>query len=53
MSHRQEITHDQLDKILADFSSRGLATYLDDPLLGFGHAAIDQDELGIPGFSGG
>jgi hypothetical protein len=46
-----EITNEQLDKILADFSARGCATYLDDPALGFGHAATDLDDLGIPGFS--
>jgi hypothetical protein len=46
-----EINHDQLDKILADFSANGLTTYLDDPVLGFGYAASDLDDLGIPRFS--
>src|ERR1035441_2882631 len=46
-----DINHEQLDTILADFSASGLATYLDDPVLGFGHAATDLDDLGIPRFS--
>lgn len=46
-----EINHQQLDEILADFSALGRATYLDDPILGFGHAATGQDDLGIPQFS--
>jgi hypothetical protein len=46
-----EINHQQLDEVLADFSSLGRATYLDDPVLGLGYAALDRDELGIPQFS--
>ena len=46
-----EISHEQLDKILADFSALGRATYLDDPVLDFGYAATDLDDLGIPRFS--
>ena len=46
-----EISHQQLDEILADFSALGRATYLDDPALGFGHTATDRDEHGIPLFS--
>jgi hypothetical protein len=51
VDEHEEITHEQLDEILADFSARGCATYLDDPALGFGHAATDLDDLGIPQFS--
>lgn len=46
-----EINHRQLDEILADFSALGRTTYLDDPILGFGYAATDRDDLGIPQFS--
>ncbi|ETA00170.1 hypothetical protein ThrDRAFT_03911 [Frankia casuarinae] len=46
-----EINDRQLDEILADFSALGRPTYLDDPALGFGHAALDRDDLGIPRFS--
>jgi hypothetical protein len=46
-----EINHQQLDEILADFSALGRATYLDDPVLGFGYAATERDELGLPQFS--
>ncbi len=46
-----EINHQQLDEILADFSAIGRTTYLDDPILGFGYAATERDNLGIPQFS--
>ncbi len=46
-----EINDRQLDEIPADFSAVGQPAYLDDPALGFGHAALDQDDLGIPRFS--
>ncbi|MGH3670953.1 MAG: hypothetical protein ACRDSH_09990, partial [Pseudonocardiaceae bacterium] len=46
-----EISHQQLDEILADFSALGRTTYLDDPILGFGYAATERDNLGIPQFS--
>ncbi|MGH3764777.1 MAG: hypothetical protein ACRDTX_06460, partial [Pseudonocardiaceae bacterium] len=46
-----DINHQQLDEILADFSALGRAAYLDDRALGFGYAATDRDELGIPQFS--
>jgi hypothetical protein len=46
-----EINHQQLEEILADFSALGRATYLDDPILDFGYAATEHDELGIPKFS--
>jgi hypothetical protein len=46
-----QINHQQLDEILADFSALGRATYLDDPILGFGYAATERDDLGIPQFS--
>ncbi|MEU5987608.1 hypothetical protein ABZ806_01385 [Spirillospora sp. NPDC047418] len=46
-----EINQQQLDEILADFSALGRATYLDDPILNFGYAATDNDELGVPRFS--
>ena len=46
-----EINHQQLDEILADFSALGRATYLDDPILNFGYAATEHDDLGIPKFS--
>lgn len=45
------ISHEQLDSILADFSARGHTTYLDDALLGLGHAAVKRDEIGVPTFS--
>ena len=46
-----DINDQQLDEILTDFSALGRTTYLDDPILGLGHAAIERDELGIPRFS--
>ena len=46
-----EINDQQLDEILKDFSALGRATYLDDPLLGLGYAALDRDDLGIPQFT--
>lgn len=45
------ISNDQLDSILGDFSARGRPTYLDDALLGLGHAAVERDEIGVPAFS--
>jgi hypothetical protein len=46
-----QINHEQLDEILADFSAFGKATHLDDPILDFGYAATEKDDLGIPLFS--
>ena len=46
-----DINHQQLDEILADFSALGQAAYLDDPIFGFGYAATERDELGLPQFS--
>ncbi len=46
-----EITHQQLDEIVADFSALVRITYLDDPILGFGYAATERDDLGLPQFS--
>jgi len=46
-----EINHQQLDEILVDFSALGRTTYLDDPILGFGYAATERDDLGLPQFS--
>lgn len=46
-----EVNDQQLEEILADFSALGRTTYLDDPILGFGYAALDRDDLGIPKFS--
>jgi len=46
-----DINDQRLDEILADFSALGRTTYLDDPILGLGYAAVERDELGIPLFS--
>ena len=43
-----EINYQQLDEILADFSALGRTTYLGDPVLDFGFAATERDDLGIP-----
>jgi hypothetical protein len=47
----REINHQQLDEIVADFSALGQITYLNDPILGFGYAATERDDLGLPQFS--
>lgn len=46
-----QVNNRQLEEILADFSALGRATYLDDPILGFGYAALERDSFGIPQFS--
>lgn len=46
-----QISHDQLDAILADFSALARTTYLDDPVLDFSHAATELNEMGVPAFS--
>jgi hypothetical protein len=46
-----EISHQQLDEILADFSAQGRTTYLDDPVLDIGHTATERDGEGVPQFS--
>jgi hypothetical protein len=47
----EEITEEQLNAILADFSALGRATYIDDPGLGFDYFATEEDaKRGVPSF---